>query len=253
MICRENSLSKNIIISNSDSLINGKKDTAISSDLNKNFNTYKILTNLNEEQEITRDRLNNFQNELGIRKGMELKVLEIYVDKTSDDRSKWNVIINDTTLEFTPSLSWNNLSEESRDLLDNWPGKGEKTNLEFNKVFTAEAKPNDMFRVIAVPLVDMSEDSKLSNLQKDYTYEIIIVDDHPEQVEIQKKSGLIIKRLDNNRFRIKLSKFNRAEFERWSENRDDDPYVYTTSIILYDRISNQKSKPINLKYTFGEY
>ena len=253
LIFQNNLFSKNNVSHQKDSLNNAVTESADTSDQVSNFRTFKIITNLNDEQKFTADKLYNLQNELGIFKGMELTQLEIYVDKTSEDMSKWNVIINDTTLQFTPSLGWSYLTEDSKDLLDNWTGKGAKTNLEFNKIYSVDAKPNEMFRVMAVPLVTMGVDAKLSTLQKDYSYEIIIVDDFPQQVEIQTKPGLIIKRIDNNRFRIKLSRFNRAEFEKWAENKDDDPYTFTISITLYDKISNQKSIPINLKYTFGEY
>lgn len=217
------------------------------------FKTYRIFTNLNEEQDIIKSKLYNLQYELGILRGMELEELEIYVDKTSDDKSKWNIIINDTTLSFIPQLKWSYLSDESKDLLDNWSGQNTPVTIKPDEGGTIIPNKNAMFRVMAVPLINMNEDTKLSNLQKDYTYEIVIVDDYPEQIEIQQTRGIIVKRIDNNRFRLKLSRFNRAEFEKWSENRDNDPYVYTTSIILYDKISNQKSKPINLRYTFGEY
>ncbi len=253
LIGQEYSMSWNSVILQSDSLENGVRNTTIDSILNTDFKTFKILTNINDEQKVIADQLYNLQYELGIPKGMELTVLEIYVDKTSEDVSKWNVLINDTTLQLLPSLGWNYLTDESRDLLDNWRGRGEKTNLEFKKVYTVNAKPNEMFRVKAVPLVEMGQDSRLSNLQKVYAYEVLIVDDYPEQIEIQPKQGLIIKRIDAGTFRIKLSRFNRAEFEKWSEGRADDPYIYTTSIILYDKISNVKSIPINLKFTFGEY
>lgn len=261
LICRSNSFSYssstsiiNTFTSNQkDSLNHGENDTSLTSGQADSFRTFKIITNIKDEDNILAEKLYNFQYELGIPKGLELEQLEIYVDKTSEDKSKWNVIVNDTTLQFNPTIGWSYLTDVSREMLENWTGKGEKTDLDFKKVYSVDTKPNEMFRVIATPLVPMGTDSKLSVLQKDYSYEIIIVDDYPEQVEIESKPGIIIKRLDKNRFRIKLSKFNRAEFEKWAENKADDPYVYTTTIMLYDKISNQKSKPIILKYTFGEY
>ncbi|HMS33293.1 MAG TPA: hypothetical protein PKC91_04330 [Ignavibacteria bacterium] len=229
------------------------KDTILNSEQGINFKTFRIITNLNDESEIVKEQLFNFQNELGIEKGKELMFLEIYIDKTPDDMGKWNVLINDTSLQYSPSLPWVNLTDESRQLLDNWTGRNNRTILTPDNIDSIAIKKNEMFRVMAVPLISMGAEAKLSILQKDYSYEIIIVDDYPEQIEIENRPGLIIKRVDNNRFRIKLSKFNRAEFERWSENRADDPYVYTVPITLYDKLSNQRSIPVNLKYTFGEY
>lgn len=236
-----------------DSLSMDYKDTILNSEQGINFKTFRIITNLNDESEIVKEQLFNFQNELGIEKGKELMFLEIYIDKTPDDMGKWNVLINDTSLQYSPSLPWVNLTDESRLLLDNWTGRNNRTILTPDNIDSIAIKKNEMFRVMAVPLISMGAEAKLSILQKDYSYEIIIVDDYPEQIEIENRPGLIIKRVDNNRFRIKLSKFNRAEFERWSENRADDPYVYTVPITLYDKLSNQRSIPVNLKYTFGEY
>jgi len=236
-----------------DSLLQSPGDSITLSDQNINFKTFRILTNINEEPDYIRERLYNLQYELGIEKGKELEFLEIYIDKTPEDIRKWNVIINDTSLVFSPSMPWVNLSEESRQLLDNWTGRNDKTILTPDNVDSIVTKKNEMFRVITAPIGNMGENSRLSMIQKDFSYEVIIVDDYPEQVEIEPKPGLVIKRIDANRFRIKLSRFNRAEFERWAESRDDDPYVYTTNITLYDKISNQRSKPINLRFTFGEY
>ncbi|MEZ4822761.1 MAG: hypothetical protein R2942_10210 [Ignavibacteria bacterium] len=53
----------------------------------------------------------------------ELQFLEIYIDKTNKDMGKWNVLINDTTLQFSPFLPGSKLSEESKQLLDNWSGQ----------------------------------------------------------------------------------------------------------------------------------
>jgi len=247
------SFSEEFIHFKTDSLLKSPVDSSNLTDQNLYFKTFRILTNINEEPDYIKEKLYNLQYELGIEKGKELEFLEIYIDKTPEDSRKWNVLINDTSLLFSPSMSWVNLSEESRQLLDNWTGRNDKTILTPDNVDSIVTKKNEMFRVITAPIGNMGENSKLSMIQKDFSYEIIIVDDYPEQVEIEPKQGLVIKRIDANRFRIKLSRFNRADFERWAENRDDDPYVYTTNITLYDKISNQRSKPINLRFTFGEY
>jgi hypothetical protein len=234
----------------SDTLLSEVADSVKITDQSIEFKTYRIEVDLNSEPEFIRDQLYNFQYELGIPKGLELQFLEIYIDKTNKDLGKWNVLINDTTLQFSPFLPWVNLSEDSKLLLDNW---SDRTMIEPVNVDSIRISKNEMFRVMTVPLISMNEESKLSQIQKDFSYEIIIVDDFPEQIEIEPKRGLLIKRLDDNRFRIKLSRFNRADFERWSDNRDDDPYIYTTSIVVFDKISNQRTRPINLKFTFGEY
>lgn len=253
VILSDISFCKDLIHLNKDSLINGETDTTISSDQSIDFQTFRILTQLNEEPDFIRDKLYNLQYELGIQKGKELEILEIYIDKTSKDKNLWNVIINDTSLQFLPTLSWNNLTETSRELLDNWSGRNNMSKLTPDDVDTIVTRKNEMFIVKVFPLTDMGEESKLSNIQREFTYEIFIMDDYPEQVEIAPKKGLIIKRVDKNRFRIKLSVFTRASFERWAESRNDNPYVYTTSIVVYDKVTNQKAQPINLRFSFGEY
>ncbi|MCB0726533.1 MAG: hypothetical protein KDD00_03670 [Ignavibacteriae bacterium] len=233
-----------------DSLTSEIADSVIVPEPAIEFKTYRIEADLNSEPDYIKDQLYNFQYEMGIPKGLELQFLEIYIDKTNKDMGKWNVLINDTTLQFSPFLPWVKLSEESKQLLDNW---SDRTLIKPDNVDSIRISKNEMFRVMTVPLITMNEESKLSQIQKDYSYEIIIVDDYPEQIEIEPNRSLIIKRLDDNRFRIKLSRFNRSNFERWADNRDDDPYIYTTSIVVYDKISNQRTRPINLKFTFGEY
>lgn len=247
------SLSEDMTHLKSDSLYNGEIDTTISPDENIDFQTYRIVTKLSDEPDYVREQLYNLQTELGIQKGKELEVLEIYIDKTPKDKSKWNVIINDTSLQFLPTIAWDNLSPTSRELLDNWTGRNNIAKLAPDDIDTIVTKKNEMFQPKVLPLISMNEESKLSDLQKDFSYEIFVIDDYPGQVEIEPKQGLIFKRVDNDRIRIKLSRFNRATFERWAESRNDDPYIYTTSIVLYDKVTGQKSQPINLKFTFGEY
>lgn len=236
-----------------DSLIKQESDSLIDKDIVIDYKTFRIITNLNEEPDNIREQIYKLEYEMGIPKGKELQNLEIYIDKTNEDKNKWNVLINDTTSQFSPVISWINLTDESKQLLDNWNGRNDKTLVKPDNTGSILILKNKMFRVITVPLVSMNEESKLSDLQKDYTYEVIIDDDFPEQIEIQPNKSLIIKRIDKNTFRLKLSKFNRAEFEKWAENREDDPYIYNTSITVYDKVSKQKTKPINIKFTFGEY
>lgn len=247
------SLSEDLTHLNRDSLYNGEIDTAISPDENIDFQTYRIVTKLSDEPDYVREQLYNLQTELGIQKGKELEVLEIYIDKTPKDKSKWNVIINDTSLQFLPTISWDKLTQTSKELLDNWTGRNNIAKLTPDDIDTIVTKKNEMFSTKVLPLVPMNEDSKLSELQKDYSYEIFIMDDYPEQVDIEQKQGLIFKRVDKNIIRVKLSRFNRATFEKWADGKNDDPYFYITSITLYDKVTNQKSRPINLKFTFGEY
>jgi len=201
----------------------------------------KILVLFLEQLKIPVEGINNFF---------------ITIDKTNLIQNNWEVTFADN--ENSPyngaKYLWSDLSQDMQMVFSNWNGyyqteKKDPTKTIDNKPFNLLLIPKNV--ILKNPT---GEDITLKYLKSDYSYEILVEDDYPEQIEVlEADDGVEIEPGEKNKFYVTLTKFNRPkDFEKWAEKQKSNPYILRLNIKFIDRFTKQII-PIQLTYKFDEY
>lgn len=117
---------------------------------------------------------------------------------------------------------------------------------------TVNVKENKKPQISFQRLTSMGEDAKVSNLQRNLGFRVVISDDFPEQLDVKFNGSVSVVNKGSGVYDVTMNAFgSRSAFENYIENKQA-PYSLGFTLSVSDRLAGHKMTG-QQTFTFGEW